>query len=201
MMPTAGTASGVHPVPLGWGRVYVHCPGGFSYDAWMKGLKEGRSFVTTGPLLFVRVLGPPGSDFRQKSDESALYTIHAEVQCQGTNPVRLEVLQDGEVISRTDAKPETRGLHLQAPVTKESTWFAARCYETLPDGRERFAHSAPVFIDVEDRPIRPRKAEVDYLISRVQGEIDRNKGVLAEEALAEFREALAHYQKLAETAK
>ncbi len=30
MRPTAGTASGVHPVPLGFGRVYVQLPGGFS---------------------------------------------------------------------------------------------------------------------------------------------------------------------------
>ena len=39
LRPTAGTASGVHPVPLGFGRVYVHCPDGFSYDAWVRGLK------------------------------------------------------------------------------------------------------------------------------------------------------------------
>ncbi|MCH7663048.1 MAG: hypothetical protein IH859_04165 [Chloroflexi bacterium] len=32
-------------MPLGFGRVYVHLPGGFNYAAWMKGLNEGRSFV------------------------------------------------------------------------------------------------------------------------------------------------------------
>src|SRR5262249_22167568 len=42
LRPTAGTASGVHPVPLGFGRVYVHCPGGFRYDAWMRGLDRGE---------------------------------------------------------------------------------------------------------------------------------------------------------------
>ena len=68
----------------------------------------------------------------------------------------------------------------------ESTWFVVRCFETMPDGRERFAHSAPIFIDVNGKPLRPRKAEVEYLISRVQGEIERNKGVLSNEALAEY---------------
>src|SRR5688572_4758915 len=53
LRPTAGTASGVHPVPLGFGRVYVRLKVGFSYEAWVKGLNEGRSFVTTGPMLFV----------------------------------------------------------------------------------------------------------------------------------------------------
>ena len=142
LMPTAGTASGVHPVPLGWGRVYVHCPDGFSFENWMQGLKAGRSFVTTGPLLSFRVLGPR-DDFRQSKDETSLYTIHTEVWSQG-HPVRIELLQAGKVISETKSDSGNRGLSLQTPVAKESTWFAARCYETLPDGRERFAHSAPV---------------------------------------------------------
>lgn len=45
LRPAAGTANGVHPVPLGFGRVYVHLDGKFSYDAWIKGLDAGRSFV------------------------------------------------------------------------------------------------------------------------------------------------------------
>lgn len=53
MKPTAGTASGVHPVPLGFGRVYVKIDGQFSYEKWLQGLMEGRSFVTTGPMLMV----------------------------------------------------------------------------------------------------------------------------------------------------
>ena len=35
--PTAGTASGVHPVPLGHSRVYVHTGPGFDLDAWLRG--------------------------------------------------------------------------------------------------------------------------------------------------------------------
>ena len=65
LRPTAGTASGVHPVPLGFGRVYVHCPDGFGYDAWVRGLDRGESFVTTGPMLLVRVNGKnPGTTFK-----------------------------------------------------------------------------------------------------------------------------------------
>jgi len=37
MRPTAGTASGVHPVPLGFGRVYVQLENGFDYNRWMTG--------------------------------------------------------------------------------------------------------------------------------------------------------------------
>ena len=54
LQPTAGTASGVHPVPLGFSRVYVQLAGEFSGDKWLQGLKAGRSFVTTGPMVFVK---------------------------------------------------------------------------------------------------------------------------------------------------
>ena len=62
----AGTASGVHPVPLGFGRVYARLHGGFDAGAWLRGLDAGRSFVTTGPMLFVRLDGhDPGHRFEQ----------------------------------------------------------------------------------------------------------------------------------------
>src|SRR5262245_27017755 len=65
LRPTAGTASGVHPVPLGFGRVYVNCPGKFDYDSWVRGLDCGESFVTTGPMLLVRVNDKnPGTIFK-----------------------------------------------------------------------------------------------------------------------------------------
>ena len=60
LRPSAGTASGVHPVPLGFGRVYVYLPDGFSYPGWIDGLDAGRSFVTTGPMLFAQFETPGG---------------------------------------------------------------------------------------------------------------------------------------------
>ena len=57
LQPTAGTASGVHPVPLGYSRVYVQLDGPFSGTAWIDGLRRGRSFVTNGPMLLATVDG------------------------------------------------------------------------------------------------------------------------------------------------
>jgi hypothetical protein len=209
LMPTAGTASGVHPVPLGWGRVYVNCPDGFSYENWMKGLKAGRSFVTTGPLMLVWVNGRPAEKRYEQPVGPAEYEIIVDFFSRSKGACRIELIQNGRIKSASGA--DAGGLAIiddrssfstthRLKVT-ESTWFAVRCFEELPDGRERFAHSAPIFIDVKDKPLVPRKAEVEYLISRVEGEIARNKDVLSAEAMAEFREALAHYQKIAETAQ
>jgi hypothetical protein len=210
LMPTAGTATGVHPVPLGWGRVYVNCPDGFSFESWMQGLKAGRSFVTTGPLMLVWVNGrPPQERYTQEEVAVVEYEIRADMFTAG-NSRRIELMKDGMRISAEAEKDvgirrlsddwPSKEFCFRVPV-RESTWLAVRCFEVLPDGRERFAHSAPIFIDVKDKPLRPRKAEVEYLISRVESQIERNKDVLSAEALAEFREALARYQEIAQTAK
>ena len=39
--PSAGSASGVLPNPVGYNRVYVHLDGPFSYEAWWRGLGRG----------------------------------------------------------------------------------------------------------------------------------------------------------------
>ena len=67
-----------------------------------------------------------------------------------------------------------------------SGWIAVRCFEQTPQGRVRFAHSSPVHIDIADKPYRPRKREVNYLIERVRKELERHTGVLPEAALEEY---------------
>jgi len=205
MMPTAGTASGVHPVPLGWGRVYVHCPQGFSYAEWMKGLAAGRSFVSTGPMMVVEVNGELPKKAYEQTAERATYKL--TVKSSSPSPRRIEVLQAGRKITEARSTGMGVGAEPFPPAQTfeisvwSSTWLAVRCFETLPDGRERFAHSAPIFIDVPGKPLAPRKAEVEYLISRVKAEIARNTGVLSAEALAEYGEALAKYEELAKVAE
>jgi hypothetical protein len=213
MMPTAGTASGVHPVPLGWGRAYVSCRDGFSLESWMRGLAEGRSFITTGPLMQITINGEPARPVYRQTVDTAKYEVRWKIWSQWRK-VRCEVVQqgrnlgggDGGIVERNRRAPPTfprfpnseggGAVHVSS-----STWIVVRCFETLPDGRERFAHSAPIFIDVPGKPLVPKKAEAEYLVSRVKAEIERNTGVLSEEALAEYREALAAYEAIAAKAE
>lgn len=207
LRPTAGTASGVHPVPLGFGRVYVKVRAGFSYEAWLRGLARGRSFVTTGPMLFARVNDRhPGHIFRRRKPGARIYRITGSAV--SSNPLgRLEVVSEGRVVQ--ELEPANRRTEAGAYesrfeasfATDSSTWLAVRCFEDREDGRVRFAHTGPFHVQIRDRPLRPGKHEVEYLIERVRREIARGEGVLPEEALAEYREALATYQEIAETAR
>jgi len=60
--PSAGTASGVHPNPVGYNRVYAHFSGPFTPDKWFAAVRAGKEFITNGPMLFfdVNSAGPVG---------------------------------------------------------------------------------------------------------------------------------------------
>ncbi|MBN1422834.1 MAG: CehA/McbA family metallohydrolase [Planctomycetes bacterium] len=190
LRPTAGTASGVHPVPLGFGRVYVKIDGPFSAEAWKEGLAAGRSFVTTGPMLFARVEREAG---RVRVTGSAI----------GEGPLaRIEIVVNGEVARAVEpANREGERGGRESPFDERvpiagSSWVAVRCFEDRPEGRIRFAHTAPVFIDIEGKPLRPRREEIAYLIARVEAEIARSEGVLPPAAIDEYREALEIYRAI-----
>jgi hypothetical protein len=189
LRPTAGTANGVHPVPLGFGRVYVRQPEGFSYSTWLKGLNEGRSFVTTGPMLLADVVA---------NEISGTVLSEAPVD-------QAEVIINGELQHRLVLTPEKNAegaweARFRQPLRLEGTsWVAVRCFERRAGGRLRFAHTAPVWFDVPGHPLRPRKEEVNYLLGRVQDQLTRSAGALPPAALAEYREALETYERVGRT--
>jgi peptidoglycan/xylan/chitin deacetylase (PgdA/CDA1 family) len=217
LRPTAGTANGVHPVPLGYSRVYVQLDEPFSYEAWIRGLGAGRSFVSTGPMLLVQLDNQwPGHSFppvsplgRAAGAERLRRLIRLTGRTVSERPLRLiECVANGRVIAtiipqnqRTaDGAYATR---LDTPLnisTIDSSWITVRCWEDRAGGRFRFAHTAPWHFPVEGRPNRPYRQEIDWLISRVKNEINRNRDVLPAAALDEFRQSLSIYEEIARRA-
>ncbi|MHC4402512.1 MAG: CehA/McbA family metallohydrolase [Planctomycetota bacterium] len=202
MRPTAGTASGVHPVPLGFGRVYVHLPDGFRYEKWMEGLAAGRSFVTTGPMLFVEIDGqPPGAIIRQETLEKRRYRVSGKAI--SSRPLRpIQILVNGRIVEEVQAANRKTGQGgYESPIDAEvdvdgSSWIAVRVFEDRPDGRIRFAHSSPVHVDVPSRPLRPHREEIEYLVGRMREELERSQNVLTPEGLKEYRDALRVFEQI-----
>ena len=201
MNPTAGTANGVHPVPLGFSRVYVHLDGPFDYDAWMKALGQGRSFVTTGPMLLAKADGRlPGESFRV---EQAGASHALECLVRSEQPLEsVELVANGVVIKRwtpPQAAGATGGFEAtltHAFVPETDSWVAWRCFETRAAGRFRFAHTAPWHFSVPGKPLRPRQEEVDWLATRVREEIQRSQGVAPPSLIEDYRKALRFYESL-----
>lgn len=201
MLPSAGTGSGVHPVPLGFSRVYVHVPGEFTFAKWREGLLTGRSFVTTGPMMRMQFNGEEaGHVFKTAVDKTSIRVV-GTVQSLATID-RIEILVNGDV-TRTVKPPHPKSPSEVSTGTLDETvaidgsgWLAVRCFEDSPDKRVRFAHTAPVFVDVPGMPLAPRKVEVEHFIERIERELARHKDVLNADALDEYREALVIYREL-----
>jgi hypothetical protein len=198
--PTAGTASGVHPVPLGFGRVYAEVADEFTYDKWIDALAKGRSFVSTGPMLTATFNGKPlGSQLT--SAENAQVKIRGTATAQ--HPLGgVQVIVNGkptqmlEAVNRRTASGGYES-NFEANISvDETSWIALLVFEKRKDGRPRFAHTSPVHVTIADKPIRPSKAEVQYLTERIENEIQRHRGVLSAAALAEYEQALTRYKAL-----
>jgi hypothetical protein len=207
MRPSAGTATGVHPVPIGFGRVYVHLPGGFDFHRWMKGLAAGRSFVTTGPMLFMHVNDEmPGASVRLSATENHVCKVDGVIA--SAVPIRpVEIVINGRVVHRLPAKnTRTRCGGYKSTIECNvliggSSWIAVRVFEDRPDGRIRFAHSSPVHVEIPGKPLRPRREEVDYLVRRMKEELARNGQVLQPTSLEEYRDAIGYYKRFATEAR
>jgi peptidoglycan/xylan/chitin deacetylase (PgdA/CDA1 family) len=206
LRPSAGTANGVHPVPLGFSRVYVHLDEPFSFDAWMRGLAAGHSFVSTGPMLLAQADGQgPGTTFAA-TNTSRVYALNCVVRSE--QPLEsVELVVNGIVTEHFDLQnlktpAGAYGTEVSARFRPAGTsWLAWRCIEKRAGERIRFAHTAPWRFEVSDHPLRPRRVEADWLVQRVQEEIARSQGIAPESLVEDYRQALQVYKEIAKTAR
>lgn len=207
LTPTAGTASGVHPVPLGHSRVYVHTGDQFRADDWLAGLRAGRSFVTTGPMLFARVNDRlPGAEFLYSGSQPRDVLVEVD-SWSARPPERIEILVNGQVVATHTGPAEQAdaggwNLRFQDRVAvNDTSWIAVRGTVRQPDGRRRFAHTAPWHVVIDDRPMRPPAVQARYFVEMLEAEVSRNAGVLDQAAMAEFERALSVYRSRLDRAR
>lgn len=202
---SAGNASGVHPVPLGHGRVYVHTGDTFSYQDWISGLDQGHSFVTQGPLLDIRFNDAlPGTTWKTNANETAI-RVTGTIDSQ--RPITsIEVVRNGCVVSTIQAQAELTAtdsyrVHLDETISiAGSGWLALRCFEqpakNSPPGKIVFAHTNPVFVDAASGPLKLRPTDAQHFVDRMNAEIERNQGILSDSGLDEYRQAKQIYESL-----
>jgi hypothetical protein len=145
--PSAGSASGVLPNPVGYNRAYVRLDGPFSYEAWWRGLGEGRSFVTNGPILLVQADGRhPGAVFRSPGGEARRVSL--DIRVLGDDPLEaVEVIRDGVVVERLAGDDLGERVRARPLVFPSSGWFLVRAIAAVPE-TFRFASTAPFYVEV-----------------------------------------------------
>ena len=171
--PSAGSASGVIPNPVGYNRVYVHLDGPMDYGAWWEGIRAGRSFVTNGPLLRVKANGEwPGHVFTGGAGESLSITLEGELD-SNDRVTHIQVVKDGKVALEVPAKQFTSGA---SPVTiqfERSGWFLVRAIADI-DFTFRFASSAPFYVEVGDTPRTVHRESVQFFLDWID---ERNRQI------------------------
>lgn len=161
---TAGTDKMLNTQVSGSVRTYVHVDGAFSYAAWLDGIRAGRTFVTTGPVLKLRagkhgigdeIAAKPGDRIRVAAEVASLLPVEW-----------LEIVVSGEVVARVDNPDARRELSLEAEVpVSSSAWIAARAYSPTMQPYQRWigigatgvpvmAHTSPIYVAVPGAPQR-----------------------------------------------
>jgi hypothetical protein len=161
--PSAGSASGVLPNPVGYDRVYVHLGPELDYEKWWEGLRAGRSFVTNGPLLRVRAGGElPGHVFTAAEGKEVSVEVKAVLTTR--DPIRfLEIIKDGQVERKVSFEEFARTGTLGTVRFGSSGWFLVRAIADNPK-TFRFASTAPFYVEVGAAKRRVSKASAKFFL-------------------------------------
>jgi hypothetical protein len=172
--PSAGSASGVLPNPVGYNRVYVHVGKELTWEKWWEGLRAGRSFVTNGPLLRVLANGElPGHVFTAADGKDVKVELKAQLTTR--DKIRfLEVVKDGEVERRVTFEEFTRTGSLGTVSFKTSGWFLVRVIADNPK-TFRFASTAPYYVEIGDAKRRVSKRSAKFFLAWVRERAARVK--------------------------
>ncbi len=184
-------------------RVYVQIGETFSYDAWLKGMVAGRTFITNSPALFLRLndAGPGDTLMATEGDR-----LEVEIVWQSHHPVNsVELVFNGQVIdSKVFPSGSASGKWRIALTAQEDGWLAARAFGDRRDSffQPIFAHTSPIWLNV-DHPAAARSLSADFFVRAIDESIEwvRTIGKYAsaqerEQVIGLFRAGQAAYRRL-----
>jgi hypothetical protein len=181
-------------------RAYVRIDDGFSYAAWIAGLRAGRSFVTNGPIVEIVV------DGRLRLGESLELPAPREVRIVGKArsqfPLdRVELIYNGNVVAMKNLR-EARGEDGsidQSIMLDRSGWLAVRtsgpAHHDQPSP-DVYAHTSPVYVQVAGKPAAS-KADAEFFLAW----IDRLAAAIRQRDRIPSAELMAHVESQIDAAR
>jgi hypothetical protein len=182
--------------------VYARIQGPFSFANWVEGLRLGRTFTTSGPLLFLQV------DETQIGDTLSArkgQTVRVRARAVSRKPLgTFEVISNNAVL-KTIRTEKTEHLFEFDLALDQSRWITARAargenFDALagPD----IAHTSAIYLMVEDKPVFRAQA-AEWWINNIRQHRERVRltGNFANEqqrreALDFADQGIARYQEL-----
>jgi hypothetical protein len=159
---------------IGNARFYAYVGGPLTFDGWFAALKAGRTFVTTGPMVFLTVndrlpgdtLDVPAGTRLRISAEALGHERQAPLQS-------LEIVGHGKVLARSTGSGVPRlTAELELPAER-GIWIAAK----VEAGRAQVAHTTPVYVTVngggfQNRDtLRERLATAESYLQELESEL------------------------------
>lgn len=169
LAPIAGSDFPYINLP-GTERSYVRIDGPFSPQAWFEGLRQGRTFVTNGPILSLEVAdGTIGDTVAAEKGETLNISARAQVNPDIDSLDRVELVIHGNVAATAESEKGSESLTLNHSLTAaESCWIALRAY-----GKNGgLAHSAPVYVNVDGVQTFWNTAAVPALVEKYRNRIE-----------------------------
>ena len=147
---------GLNP-PMGSARTYVKTSGPLSYGTWVEGIRAGRTFISTGPLLEFSVNGVEAGSVVKVAPGKL--RVRARAISQEPYDV-LEILVNGKVVrsAKPGAGERRQAVIDEAIEVERGGWIAARAHgkTMLPYGATWwmmpvFAHTSPIYLEMAGR--------------------------------------------------
>jgi hypothetical protein len=161
---------------LGDCRTYVHLDAEPSFEAWFKAAAEGRSFMTSGPLVLLTVDGHrPGDIISTPDTKPRRLRVQVRVRSETAPVTNVQLVAAGRVVRELIVPREagaTQWIELDETIElAESGWIAARAFSKSATGSaDAEAHTNPVYVHLAGQP-PCGSADVDCLIARVDEQI------------------------------
>lgn len=171
-LPIVGACDYPYTRELGSELTYVWNPENEPLTArsFASGLAAGRSFVSSGPMLFMEVSGnKPGETIHLKADEDTILNVSIELASE-LYPVRhIDLIVNGWVSARKVFPQGTSSFNWQHRLRiRQSSWITARAYAEA--GTE--AHTNPVYVYLGAKlPLNKQSAR--NVIARLGGSLER----------------------------
>ena len=194
--------------PVGLNRVYVQMPvGPLKMDAFLDGLRNGRTIATNGPLLRFSLGGQPiGGEVKlERASEVPFTAAMASIV-----PVdHLEVVCNGRVAGTVELKATrtTATATGNVPIEK-SGWCVLRAWSEHAEhpvlDLYPYATTSPVYVTVAGKPARSPEdaayflAWIDRLREDVEHYPDWNSPAEREHVLQQVQEARRRFESLRE---
>ncbi len=171
-----GSGKDSNAIALGAVRTYAHLPDGqtMGYAAWIDAVKAGRTFVTNGPLLTLTADGSgPGAVLKLLPQGRR---IPVRIEARGTAGFdRVELLLNGSIVASKQASGNRQYALLEVELAPtETAWLAARCWakDRLPDGQCVYAHTSPIYLEMEGKPLSSPPESVTPLLAILDRTLD-----------------------------